>query len=162
MSKLFLLLGGNLGNKNQVFSQARKMLATKVGRIIAQSSIYETEPWGFDSEDLFWNQVVLVETILSPQQALEAALRIEKELGRTRKSAQYSSRIIDLDLLFYDDLVLQTPQLQLPHPRMAERRFVLEPLAEIAPDKFHPETLETVAQMLGDCPDELKVSKLTK
>jgi 2-amino-4-hydroxy-6-hydroxymethyldihydropteridine diphosphokinase len=105
---------------------------------------------------------VLVETNFSPRTVLSEVQQIEHELGRIRKTEQYASRLIDIDLLFFDDLILKTPSLQLPHPRMAERRFVLGPLAEIAPDKLHPETNKTVAQMFAECPDGLKVFKLMK
>ena len=160
MSKLFLLLGGNLGNKKQVFANTLKLIQSRVGEITDQSSIYETEPWGFESDNLFWNQVVLVETPLNPENALKAVQQIEKELGRVRKTEQYTSRVIDLDLLFYDDLILHTPGLEIPHPRMSERRFVLEPLTEIAAEFVHPEKQKTVHRMLIECQDSLKVNKL--
>lgn len=160
MSKLFLLLGGNLGNKKKIFPRALKLVESSIGSIICRSAIYETEPWGFESTDLFWNQVVLIETELTPWQVLENTQQIEKNLGRVRHSQQYSSRLIDLDLLLYDQLVLQSDSLMIPHPRMAERRFVLEPLAEIAPDYLHPTFNQTISQLLVVCPDQLHVKKL--
>lgn len=160
MAKLFLLLGGNLGNKQQTFADAAHRIEIKVGNIQQRSSLFETEPWGFESENLFWNQVLVVDTKLSPQSALEATQQIENELGRVRHASQYSSRLIDIDLLFFDQTVLDTPQLQLPHPRIAERRFVLEPLAEIAPDFIHPVHRKLISQLLKECPDKLKVKKL--
>ncbi|HKJ41515.1 MAG TPA: 2-amino-4-hydroxy-6-hydroxymethyldihydropteridine diphosphokinase, partial [Sunxiuqinia sp.] len=128
MSRLFLLLGGNLGNKKQVFANCLKLIQSRIGEIKTASSIYETEPWGFESDDLFWNQAILVETKLKPEQVLKETQQIEHELGRVRKQDQYVSRLMDVDLLLYDDVVLQTSTLELPHPRMAERRFVLAPL----------------------------------
>jgi 2-amino-4-hydroxy-6-hydroxymethyldihydropteridine diphosphokinase len=160
MSKLFLLLGGNLGNKEQVFAQTREMVENRIGTIINKSSVYETEPWGFESDDLFWNQVLLLETNLEPLEVLAEAQQIEKEMGRVRQSKQYASRLIDLDLLFYDGLILHAEQLELPHRRMAERRFVLEPLAEIAAGFVHPVLKKTVAVLLDECPDQLKVKRV--
>lgn len=160
MAKVFLLLGGNLGNKKVIFNQALALLEEAVGKIVQQSAIYETEPWGFESEDLFWNQVVVLETRLDADSLLEETQQIEYQLGRVRHGAQYSSRLIDLDILFYDQLILNQPWLEIPHPRIAERRFVLEPLAEIAPDFIHPASKKTIAQLLAECTDQLAVKKL--
>lgn len=160
MAKLFLLLGGNLGDKKQVFDKTLQKVTSRLGQISCKSGVYETEPWGFESDNLFWNQVVLVETSLKPVEILEEVKQIEKELGRVRHSKRYASRVIDLDLLFYDALILRTPSLELPHPRIAERRFVLAPLNEIAPGFIHPVLKKTVANLLSECPDQLKVRKL--
>ncbi|WP_107822504.1 2-amino-4-hydroxy-6-hydroxymethyldihydropteridine diphosphokinase [Mangrovibacterium marinum] len=160
MAKLFLLLGGNLGDKEQIFSKARHRLQEELGAIIEVSSIYETEPWGFDCEDLFWNQVLVIETKLLPVEVLKFTKAIELELGRIRKAARYSSRLIDIDLLFYDDLVFHEPDLELPHPRMIDRRFVLEPLAEVAADFVHPVFKQSIIGLLEDCSDSLAVKRL--
>ncbi len=160
MAQLFLLLGGNLGNKKQLFAKVLEMIASDVGTITSQSAFYETEPWGFESDDLFWNQVIVVETSLPPMQLLEQTQQIEAGLGRVRHAQQYVSRLIDLDLLFYDQLIFRHPKLEIPHPRIAERRFVLEPLSEIAPNFLHPVLNKTVAQLLAECPDQLAVTKL--
>jgi len=162
MSKLFLLLGGNLGNKELIFAKALEMTVKRIGLLVSKSSVYETEPWGFQSEDLFWNQAVLVETNLKPLQVLEEVQHIETELGRVRHEGRYVSRVIDIDLLFYDDLIIQSPRLELPHPRMAGRRFVLEPLAEIAPDFIHPVLKKTMAVLRDECHDPLKVKKVIR
>lgn len=159
MERLYLLLGGNLGDKKQIFSHTINLLKTEIGSIETISSIYETEPWGFQSDDLFWNQALVLLTDFSPYECLEKIHQIEKKIGRIRTNHQYTSRIIDIDILFYNDLVMDEPELQIPHPRMIERNFVLVPLAEIAPEKFHPVFRKTVDQMLADCQDKLKVQK---
>jgi 2-amino-4-hydroxy-6-hydroxymethyldihydropteridine diphosphokinase len=161
MAKLFLLLGGNLGDKRAVFEKALKLVESMVGSIVKYSSVYETEPWGFESDDLFWNQAVIVETDLDPQAVLLQTQLIEKKLGRVRHSGQYSSRLIDLDLLFYDDQIIKNDELEIPHPRIAERRFVLQPLVEISPEFIHPTFNKTIAQLLNACPDRLIVKKLS-
>jgi len=160
MAKLFLLLGGNLGNKEEIFRTARRRLGEELGAIVQTSSVYETEPWGFESEDLFWNQVLVIETGLTPEEVLVHTKAIELELGRIRKAARYSSRLIDIDLLFYDELVLHEPNLELPHPRMIDRRFVLEPLAEVAAEFIHPVFKQNIISLLEECSDELQVKRL--
>ncbi|WP_423130392.1 2-amino-4-hydroxy-6-hydroxymethyldihydropteridine diphosphokinase [Gaoshiqia sp. Z1-71] len=162
MAKLFLLLGGNLGNKEQIFSTARLRLAEELGPISRSSSVYETEPWGFQSDDLFWNQVLVLDTDKSPEEALATTKIIELELGRVRKAERYSSRMIDIDLLFYDDLVYHEPKLELPHPRMIDRRFVLEPLAEVAGAMLHPVFKQSIIELLENCSDQLDVKRLEK
>jgi 2-amino-4-hydroxy-6-hydroxymethyldihydropteridine diphosphokinase len=159
MHLVFFILGGNLGDKPKIFSETIRLIIKRIGKVIAASSPYETESWGFESE-LFRNQALIVETKLSPNQVLSSALKIEKEMGRIRKLDGYESRSMDIDLLFYDDICLETPELTLPHPRIAGRRFVLQPLAEIAPDKKHPVTGLTVNEMLNICPDQLKVKRI--
>ena len=138
MIRIYILLGGNLGDKQKVFSEARALLNEQVGKITASSAIYETEPWGFESTDFFWNQVIEISTALSPEDVLHQTQQIEFQLGRTRKAAQYDSRIIDIDILFYGDQVIASNNLIVPHPRIQERKFVLVPLSEIAPELMHP------------------------
>ncbi|MEN6453636.1 MAG: 2-amino-4-hydroxy-6-hydroxymethyldihydropteridine diphosphokinase [Prolixibacteraceae bacterium] len=160
MARLFLLLGGNLGDKERTFAHARVRLEEELGNITQMSSVYETEPWGFRSDYLFWNQIILIETKWSPGEVLRKTKVIEQELGRVRKAERYSSRLIDIDLLFYDDLVFHEPQLELPHPRIIDRRFVLEPLAEIAPNMLHPVFRQTIMELLENCSDTLSVKKM--
>lgn len=118
---------------------AAALLAERVGDVLALSGFYETEPWGFQSDNTFLNAALQLETSLSPLELLKATQQIELEMGRTQKSnGAYHDRIIDIDILLYDDLILQTPELTLPHPLMHERQFVMEPLAEIARDVIHP------------------------
>jgi 2-amino-4-hydroxy-6-hydroxymethyldihydropteridine diphosphokinase len=162
MIKLYILLGGNLGDKQLVFSDARARLNQQVGTITNQSSIYETEPWGFESDDIFWNQVIEIETSLSPEEILLQTQQIEHDLGRIRKANQYDSRIIDIDILFYGDQVIQLENLIVPHPRIQERKFALVPLCEIAPELIHPVFLKSIRQLLAECTDTLTVEKVTK
>ncbi|MDX9883550.1 MAG: 2-amino-4-hydroxy-6-hydroxymethyldihydropteridine diphosphokinase [Prolixibacteraceae bacterium] len=160
MEELYLLLGGNLGDKQQIFSETERLIGLQLGRIVKKSHVYETEPWGFESDDLFWNQAIVVETGLTETKCLHVIHQIEKEVGRIRYNRQYSSRIIDIDILFYGDHVVLNHELEIPHPRMVNRKFVLVPLSEIAPDKLHPVWGKTIGQLLADCPDTLRVTML--
>jgi len=160
MIKLYILLGGNLGDKQQVFSEARARLSQQAGTITNQSAIYETEPWGFESDDIFWNQVIEISTAFSPETVLQQTQQIERELGRIRKATQYVSRIIDIDILFYGDQVIELENLKVPHPRIQERKFALVPLCEIAPELVHPIFQKSIQQLLDECTDPLKVSPI--
>lgn len=145
MAKAYLSLGTNIGNKRRNLVTAGALLAERVGDVLALSDLYETEPWGFASENTFLNAALILETSYSPVELLEATQQIEREMGRTEKSnGVYHDRIIDIDLLMYDDWVVQTPELTLPHPLMQERKFVMEPLAEIASAVVHPVLGETI------------------
>ena len=145
----YLALGTNIGNKRRNMITAAALLAERVGDVLALSGFYETEPWGFQSENTFLNAALQLDTSLSPLELLKATQEIEIEMGRTQKSnGAYHDRIIDIDILLYDDLVLQTPELTLPHPLMHERLFVMEPLAEIAPNVIHPVFKKPVISLL--------------
>lgn len=149
MAKAYLSLGTNIGNRRGNLIRAAALLAERTGDILALSSLYETEPWGFDSPHPFLNAALVLETGLSPLELLDATRLIEIEMGRVEKSVggAYEDRTIDLDLLLYDDVVMQTPRLTLPHPLMHRRAFVLEPLAEIAPEAVHPVFHQTIRQL---------------
>ena len=140
MAKIYLGLGTNLGDKETNLNLAMDEIRKRIGEIVSLSAYYITEPWGFDSQNTFLNAVCIVSTVLSPSEALYITQSIEKDLGRLKKSVdgQYSDRPIDIDILLYDDIVLNTPNLVIPHPLMHQRTFVMEPLAEIAPELVHP------------------------
>ena len=149
MAIAYLALGTNIGNKRRNMITAAALLAERVGDVLALSGFYETEPWGFQSENTFLNAALQLDTSRSPLELLKATQEIEIEMGRTQKSnGAYHDRIIDIDILLYDNLVLQTPELTLPHPLMHERLFVMEPLAEIAPNVIHPVFKKPVISLL--------------
>lgn len=151
MAKAYLSLGTNLGNKRRNLVTAAALLSERVGDILSLSEIYETEPWGFESTNLFLNAALILETTYSPMELLQATRLIEIEMGRIAKSAgSYEDRVIDIDILLYDDVVMQTDCLTLPHPLMHKRRFVMEPLAEIAPDVVHPVFQKTINQLMTE------------
>lgn len=148
MAKVFISLGTNLGDRHNNMLTAIALLAERVGKILALSDLYQTVPWGFDSDNHFLNAALELETDLQPLELLEITQDIERKMGRTEKSnGTYTDRLIDIDLLMYDDLVLNTTLLTLPHPLMLEREFVLKPLVEIAADVVHPVTKETIRQL---------------
>ena len=159
MSLVYLILGGNRGNRREIIASAIDLVTSKIGSKISTSSLYESESWGFASE-LFVNQVIAIETNLSPQEILIASQQIELQLGRIRNSGGYEARTIDIDLLYYDSMVLKSAGLTIPHPRIEDRRFVLLPLAEVAPDFVDPLSGKTASDMLRDCTDPSKVWRL--
>ena len=138
MSKVILLLGSNLGNRKQFLDKAIELIKSEVGSVIKASSIYESEPWGFNSNNFFLNQVMIVETTYLPQTILKKLQKIEKELGRKIKSQTYRNRTIDIDILFYDEMQLENENLKIPHPQLHLRQFTMIPLVEIAGDYIHP------------------------
>lgn len=152
MATAYLSLGSNLGDRLRLIQEAVAALTVEAGPVTALSSLYETEPLGFSSPHRFLNVALALETTLSPETLLAVTQRIERDLGRTHKSAdgRYADRTIDIDLLFVGDAVLDTPALTLPHPRLHLRRFVLEPLCEIAPALLHPLLRKSVSQLLAE------------
>lgn len=140
MAKVFLGLGTNLGDKRNNLLTAVNHIEEKIGKVTSLSSFYETEPWGFKSDNSFLNAALCVETSLEPVAILHIIKEIEVEMGRTQKSVNkvYSDRPIDIDILLYDDMIIKTEELTIPHPLMTERDFVMKPLVEIAGDTVHP------------------------
>lgn len=155
----FILLGSNMGNREELLNEAIVMIESRCGKVVLKSSLYESEPWGFETENLFLNQAIAIEPVLSPHDLLKELLTIEAELGRKRKENHigYESRPIDLDIIYYDDLINNDEDLILPHPRLHQRRFVLTPLCEIAPDFVHPVFKVSNKLLLERCEDCLGV-----
>lgn len=149
MATVYLGLGTNLGDKEVNLRTAIYKLQERIGKQVSLSSFYETAPWGFESDHSFLNAAIELETSLSPIEILHITQEIEKELGRTKKSVNgsYSDRLIDIDILLYDTLVLQTPELTIPHPLMTERDFVMKPLIEIAGNVIHPTREKTLSEL---------------
>lgn len=157
MAKVFFTIGGNLGDREMNLSEARRLISSRIGTIVKTSSIYESEPWGFDCNENFLNQVVMVDTNLSPAALMLEISYIETKMGRERNSKGYSSRTMDIDVLFYDHQIMMTPDLIVPHKNLHKRRFVLEPMHEIAPEFIHPLFSLTIHELLVVCSDDKKV-----
>lgn len=158
--KVYLLLGSNLGDRMQLINAATGKIREQIGDIFSRSSMYETAAWGKEDQPSFLNVALGISTSLSPLEVLEKALDIEEELGRVRHG-KWGSRLIDIDVILYGDLIVSIPDvLQIPHPQMQHRRFVIEPLAEIAPDYLHPVLKKTISELLQSLPDDLTVSKI--
>lgn len=158
MTQLFLSLGGNLGNTREIFEGAYPLIEKKIGKISDYSSIYQTEAWGPIPQADFLNQVVLVTTTLKPEACLTELLEIEREFGRERKE-RWGPRTLDLDILFYGDMIIAESDLSIPHPRIAERKFILTPLAEIAPNFTYPASGKTMVALLAECSDKSQVNR---
>ncbi|MSV34828.1 MAG: 2-amino-4-hydroxy-6-hydroxymethyldihydropteridine diphosphokinase [Bryobacterales bacterium] len=159
MKTVYIALGSNLGDRVANLLQARERMQSSNLRLTRASSVYETEPRGLLDQPWFLNQVIEAETTLFPRQLLARLLKIEQEMGRQRLLPN-GPRVIDLDILLFGNMVMHLPGLEVPHPRMAERRFVLEPLAELAPAIRHPRTGRSVREMLTEVTDQ-PVRRLT-
>ncbi len=157
MSRVYLLLGSNIGNRKETLSKAYKLIVQNTGVILSSSGVYESAAWGFKSNNHFLNQVLLIETEYSPQHLLSEILNIENILGRVRKSKHYESRVIDIDILLYDDKIVEDINLKIPHPRLHQRNFALVPLVEIAGEFIHPVFNKTIKEILEECNDNLWV-----
>jgi len=151
-------LGSNLGDRFASLCRAIELIRKEAGEITAASSVWETEPWGFDADEQFLNMVVVIRTILEPVRLIQLIRSIEGRMGRRSSGGgRYESRIIDLDILLWENRIISLPGLEVPHPRLASRRFVLEPLAEVAPGAVHPVTGLTALEMLQQCDDRSDV-----
>ena len=143
MPLVYLGLGSNLGDKDQNLNEAVRTLSRELGKVLKLSTFYTSDPWGYQSDNEYLNAVVLVETLFSPEDVLAKTQLIERELGRTAKSGdQYEDRLIDIDILLYDNVIIDRPELKIPHPLISKRNFVLIPLTEIAPELIDPVTHE--------------------
>lgn len=156
MHKVFFSIGGNIGDRHSNLEQAVQEIGKKVGKILSISTIYETKAWGIENQPDFLNQALLVETKLSPLATLDVVLNIELGMGRIRERKWYT-RLIDIDLLFFDHQIIESERLTIPHPFLAERNFVLAPLAEIAPDFIHPVFQRRISDLYKKSPDPLEV-----
>lgn len=159
MNTVFLLLGSNEGNRQLYLQQAAGKIAQQVGKVVKASAVYETQAWGKTDEADYLNQVLMLQTDLQPRIVLDTILQIEQKLGRKRE-VKWGARTIDIDILFYNDEVINEPDLIIPHPELQNRRFTLEPLAEIAPNFVHPVILKNMLQLKSDLKDCLVVKKL--
>lgn len=158
MNKLVLIIGGNLGDRLHNLNEAKNLISKFIGKIDSFSNIYETRAWGFDSENFFLNQVLVLFTSLNPVEILENIHYIENKLGRIRSDKGYISRTIDVDILFYNNEIINTKELVIPHPHIQKRKFVLAPLCEVLPLYTHPQNGKNMNQLLMDCEDQSEVN----
>jgi 2-amino-4-hydroxy-6-hydroxymethyldihydropteridine diphosphokinase len=159
MFNVFLLLGSNLGDRNSYLQQAISQIGQFVGSVTKLSSLYETAAWGKTDQPDYLNQVLIVQTDLQPHAVLKQILQIELNLGRKREE-KWGARTIDIDILFYDNIILNDPDLIIPHPELQNRRFTLEPLAEIAPNLVHPVFKTNMLYLKNNLQDCMIVKKL--
>lgn len=161
MRTAHLLIGGNLGNRKENLSKAVSLINEQCGSLTRSSSIYETEAWGNTDQPSFLNQALEISTSLSALQLMRKVLKIEEEMGRVRIE-KLGPRIIDIDILLFENEIHDLRFLKIPHPEMQNRRFVLVPLAELNPNLQHPVLKKTIAELLEECPDNLEVKKITE
>jgi 2-amino-4-hydroxy-6-hydroxymethyldihydropteridine diphosphokinase len=159
MNRAYLVIGGNLGEREQHLATARGLIAAQCGQLVATSALYETAPWGNNDQPAFLNQALELATTLNARQLIRRLLKVEKLMGRIREE-KYGPRLIDIDIILFNDEKHNYHFLKLPHPEMQNRRFVLEPLAEIAAAIVHPVLKKTIAELLEECPDTLPVKKI--
>lgn len=158
MNTAYLLTGGNLGDRKKNLAAAKEHIHLQCGKIISASALYETAAWGKTDQPPFLNQALEIQTALNARQLMRRILKVEKLMGRERKE-KYGPRIIDIDILLFNNERHNYPLLKLPHPEMQNRRFALLPLAEIAPGIVHPVLNKTIKKLLEECADELAVKK---
>jgi 2-amino-4-hydroxy-6-hydroxymethyldihydropteridine diphosphokinase len=160
MNTVYLLTGGNVGNRQQYLRHSAHLIEEACGKITQRSALYETAAWGKTDQAPFLNQALALSTPIPAAQLIEILLQIEKQIGRIR-TEHYGPRTIDIDILLFNQEIIQTPGLTVPHPQMARRRFALVPLHEIAADYMHPVLQVTIARLLEICPDPLPVKKFS-
>ena len=158
MNHAYLLTGGNLGDRAENLRQAEIWIGKMAGTIVKKSALYETAAWGSMRQPDYLNQAMLIETELPATELLTTLLQVEKQLGRLRQE-KYGARVIDIDLLFFNNEIIHLPELSVPHPQLQNRRFVLVPMAEIAPQLIHPLLQKSISTLLTNCTDPLDVKK---
>ena len=157
MNEVYLQLGSNIGDRLDNLDQSIKIITERIGNVLEKSSVYESTPWGVENQRNFLNQVIFVKSNFDPYTILDLVLQIEKDMGRIRIE-KWGKRIIDIDILFIDDLIIESENLCIPHEFIAKRKFVLQPMCEIAPGFIHPKLNKTISQLLEECIDEEKVN----
>lgn len=159
MNTIFLITGGNMGNRKINLEKAADLIKKNIGSIIQSSKIYETDAWGITDQPPFYNQVHIVESEFSTDEILRKILAIEKKMGRVR-TIKNAARIIDIDILFFNNDVINTQNVIVPHKEIPNRRFVLSPLNELSPGFIHPLLRKSIHELLSDCKDELKATPI--
>src|ERR1700759_2351307 len=160
MNTVYLLTGGNVGNRRENLEKAVAQIENSCGKIVQCSGLYETDAWGKTDQPPFLKQALHLATNLPADELLDALLHIEQQMGRIR-AEKNGARTIDIDILFYNRQIIDTPNLRIPHPRMSQRRFVLRPLTDIAASFIHPVLHKTIQQLLDECADPLAVNKFS-
>ena len=158
MNRAYLLTGGNMGNRKETLAKARELINGQCGKIVNASALYETAAWGITDQPSFLNQAIEINTALTARQLIHCILKVEKTMGRIREE-KYGPRLIDIDILLFNNEKHNNDQLRVPHPEMQNRRFALLPLAEIAADVIHPVFNKSITALLEECPDKLEVKK---
>ena len=159
MSKVYFSIGSNKGNRSKLINEAIDKIDISIGRVEKKSSIYETKSWGFNSNN-FYNTCLLIESSLSVELILNKILKIEKDMGRLNSVGQYSDRYIDIDILFFEDIIVNSKDLIIPHPRLHLRKFVLTPMLDLAPDLIHPILNKSIRQLELECEDNDQPKKI--
>jgi 2-amino-4-hydroxy-6-hydroxymethyldihydropteridine diphosphokinase len=160
MNKIFLITGGNIGDRKKNLETAAGLIEKEIGSIINSSNIYETEAWGITEQAAFYNQIHIVKTEFSAKEVLDKILNIEEKMGRVR-TIKNAARIIDIDVLFFNDEIINEPYLIVPHPQIINRRFVLMPLNELSPKMIHPVFQKSINELLQKCTDELRAASIS-
>jgi 2-amino-4-hydroxy-6-hydroxymethyldihydropteridine diphosphokinase len=160
MNKIFLITGGNIGDRKKNLETAAGLIEKEIGSIINSSNIYETEAWGITEQAAFYNQIHIVKTEFSAKEVLDKILNIEEKMGRVR-TIKNAARIIDIDVLFFNDEIINEPNLTVPHPEIINRRFVLMPLNELSPKMIHPVFQKSINELLQKCTDELRATSIS-